>query len=52
MPKATIFAAMFAAGLTAAAPVSAQTPEEFFKGKTITIYVGLSAGGGYDLNRS
>ena len=50
MPKATIFTALFAAGLTAAAAVSAQTPEEFFKGKTITIYVGLSAGGGYDLN--
>jgi tripartite-type tricarboxylate transporter receptor subunit TctC len=36
-----------------AAPVQAtetQTPEQFYTGKTITFYVGLSAGGGYDLN--
>ena len=25
-------------------------PEQFFKGKTITFYVGLSPGGGYDQN--
>jgi tripartite-type tricarboxylate transporter receptor subunit TctC len=34
----------------AAVPASAQTPEQFYKGKTITFYVGLSPGGGYDLN--
>lgn len=28
----------------------AQTPAEFFKDKTVTIYVGLSPGGGYDGN--
>ncbi|MDB5642051.1 MAG: tripartite tricarboxylate transporter family receptor, partial [Hyphomicrobiales bacterium] len=28
----------------------AQAPADFYKGKTITIYVGLSAGGGYDTN--
>ncbi len=28
----------------------AQTPEQFFKDKTITFYVGLSPGGGYDQN--
>jgi tripartite-type tricarboxylate transporter receptor subunit TctC len=26
----------------------ADTPEEFYKGKTITIYIGYGAGGGYD----
>ena len=30
-------------------PASAQTPAEFFKGKTIEVYIGTSAGGGYDL---
>jgi tripartite-type tricarboxylate transporter receptor subunit TctC len=29
---------------------SAQIPAEFFKDKTVTFYVGLSAGGGYDVN--
>lgn len=33
-----------------AAPAAAQPAGEFFKGKTLTIYVGLSAGGGYDTN--
>ncbi len=41
-------AAIFA--LFAATPAVAQTPAEFYKGKTLTIYVGLSAGGGYDTN--
>jgi len=36
--------------LAIAQPAAAQAPDNFFKGKTITIYVGLSAGGGYDLN--
>jgi tripartite-type tricarboxylate transporter receptor subunit TctC len=31
-------------------PSPAQTPAEFFKDKTVTFYVGLSAGGGYDIN--
>src|SRR6476661_8107616 len=45
-------AAILAAGALAAAivPAAAQTPEQFFKGQTITFYVGLSPGGGYDLN--
>ncbi len=49
--KARIAAAV-AAGivLAAASGVAAQTPAEFFKDKTVTIYVGLSAGGGYDQN--
>ena len=36
--------------LAMAQPAAAQAPAEFFKGKTLTIYVGLSAGGGYDMN--
>jgi tripartite-type tricarboxylate transporter receptor subunit TctC len=31
------------------APAAAQSPAEFYKGKTITIVVGFSTGGGYDL---
>jgi len=53
MPSKTIsLVAILAAGSLAAAsvPAAAQTPEQFFKGKTITFYVGLSPGGGYDLN--
>ena len=36
--------------MTAIGPASAQSPAEFFKDKTVTFYVGLSAGGGYDVN--
>jgi tripartite-type tricarboxylate transporter receptor subunit TctC len=53
MPSKKIsLAAIFAVGALAAAaiPAKAQSPEQFFKGQTVTIYVGLSAGGGYDLN--
>ena len=35
--------------LTLAAPAHAQSVEEFYRGKTITILVGFTAGGGYDL---
>lgn len=44
--------AILAAGIlpTLAVPASAETPEEAFKGKTVTFYVGLSPGGGYDIN--
>jgi tripartite-type tricarboxylate transporter receptor subunit TctC len=31
-------------------PAAGQTPEEFYKGKTISIMVGIPPGGGYDLN--
>jgi tripartite-type tricarboxylate transporter receptor subunit TctC len=53
MLSKTAVAAVLAAGAMAvglAPAVQAQTPEEFFKDKTVTIYVGLSVGGGYDLN--
>jgi tripartite-type tricarboxylate transporter receptor subunit TctC len=50
--KTTSFTAILAAGalVAAATPSVAQTPAEFFKDKTITFYVGLSPGGGYDQN--
>jgi tripartite-type tricarboxylate transporter receptor subunit TctC len=32
-----------------AAGASAQTPAEFYKGKTVELYIGYSVGGGYDL---
>jgi tripartite-type tricarboxylate transporter receptor subunit TctC len=38
------------AGLTLlAAPAQAQTAAEFYKGKTVNLVIGFSAGGGYDL---
>ena len=36
--------------LLAAAPASAQSVEEFYKGKTVRLIVGYSAGGGHDAN--
>jgi tripartite-type tricarboxylate transporter receptor subunit TctC len=36
--------------LASSAPVLAQSPTDFYKDKTVTFYVGLSAGGGYDVN--
>jgi tripartite-type tricarboxylate transporter receptor subunit TctC len=38
-----------AAYALAAVPAAAQSVEEFYKGQTLTIYVGYSPGGGYDL---
>ncbi len=43
---------MAAAAVLAVAPVTtgwAQSPADFYKGKTVEIYVGYSAGGGYDV---
>ena len=37
-----------AVGLVAATPTMAQSVEDFYKDKTITIYIGYSPGGGYD----
>src|SRR6266436_9689911 len=37
------------AALTLAAPAGAQSVEEFYRGRTVTVLVGFSAGGGYDL---
>jgi len=47
-----MFRAGFAAFALATLPISAghaQTPEEFYAGKTIDLYIGYSVGGGYDL---
>lgn len=35
--------------VAAAAPAHAQSVEEFYRGKTVTVSVGFTAGGGYDL---
>ncbi len=43
-----IGAASFAAALVLSGAAQAQTPAEFYKGKTITMIIGYSAGGGYD----
>ena len=50
--KTNSLTAILAAGafVAAAIPAGAQSPAEFFKDKTITFYVGLSPGGGYDQN--
>ncbi len=37
-----------AVGVLLAVPASAQSPEAFFKGKTIEVLIGTTAGGGYD----
>jgi tripartite-type tricarboxylate transporter receptor subunit TctC len=39
-----------AAGVAVAAPPQSRAADEFYKGKTFTIVVGFSPGGGYDLN--
>jgi tripartite-type tricarboxylate transporter receptor subunit TctC len=41
--------AVLAAGVLLAAPAAAQDVAGFYKGKTVRIVVGFSAGGGYDL---
>ena len=42
------FGGIAAIALTAPSAL-AQTPEEFFKGKTVTVYIGFGPGGTYDL---
>jgi len=46
---AVLLGASVALALTFAAPARAQSVEEFYRGKTVTILIGFSAGGGYDL---
>jgi len=56
MHRARAYGVLVAAAVAAAGPVVArspavaQSPAELYKGQTVTIYVGLSPGGGYDLN--
>src|SRR4029453_14141490 len=37
-----------AGGLTLAGPYHAQSPADFYRGKTVEVYIGTSVGGGYD----
>src|SRR5215831_6544986 len=46
MPRVVIAAAF---AFFAFAPAMAATPAEFYKGRTVQLIVGFSAGGGYDL---
>ena len=48
MSGARALAAAFASVL-AATTASAQSPAEFYKGRTLELYIGYSVGGGYDL---
>jgi tripartite-type tricarboxylate transporter receptor subunit TctC len=50
MHRTRVYGVLVAVAVATAAPAFAQAPAEFYKGQTITIYVGLSSGGGYDLN--
>ena len=47
--KSLLAGATAAVALMMASGAVAQTPAEFFKGKTIELYIAYSAGGGYDL---
>jgi tripartite-type tricarboxylate transporter receptor subunit TctC len=47
--KRWILAASLVATALFAQPLAAQTPEQFFKGKTINLVVGFTPGGNYDL---
>jgi tripartite-type tricarboxylate transporter receptor subunit TctC len=42
-------ALLVAVATLAAAPAYAQSPEDFYRGKTINLIIGYSVGGGYDL---
>ncbi|MFM2130223.1 MAG: hypothetical protein RL477_1769 [Pseudomonadota bacterium] len=49
MKKASVVCAAAAAGLAfAATPASADAIADFYKGKTVTVFIGYAAGGGYD----
>ena len=49
MPLKTIRALlMILATLLAAMPAIAQNAEEFYAGKTVSLYIGSSVGGGYE----
>lgn len=45
--RSTVALAILSAAI--AGPVAAQEPAEFYKGKTVNLYIGYSAGGGYDV---
>jgi tripartite-type tricarboxylate transporter receptor subunit TctC len=43
-------AVALALGMAALAPAAPAAAQDFYKGKTLTIVVGFSAGGGFDLD--
>src|SRR5690554_5318588 len=47
-PAKVFCVAVLSLGMGLATSAIAQTPEEFYAGKTIDLYIGFSAGGGYD----
>src|SRR5262245_22137403 len=50
MPKTAFRLAILSAlTLCAAAPASAQSVAEFYRGKTVNVYIGVGTGGEYDL---
>ena len=51
LPRALALTAVSLAAMAAvlAAPAWAQSPAEFYKSKTVSIYIGYGPGGGYDL---
>lgn len=49
MIRRIVTLALASAALALASPASAQSPADFYKGKKIDLYVGYSAGGGYDV---
>lgn len=49
MLRQTLSLGLAAVALAFTAPADAQSPADFYKGKTIDLYVGYSAGGGYDV---
>ena len=49
MIKPVLKCAAALALLATVSTANAQTPAEFFKGKTVELYIGYSVGGGYDL---
>ena len=49
VPHAPFLLALPSRRLALAQPASAQSVEEFYKGKTVNLVIGFSVGGGYDL---
>jgi len=49
MKRRAFIVAAVSLAMISASPARAQSVEEFYRGKTITILVGFTAGGGYDL---
>jgi tripartite-type tricarboxylate transporter receptor subunit TctC len=47
--RGTLCAMVMASAMLPVLPASAQTPAEFYRGKSIELYVNVSVGGGYDL---